>query len=114
MLARSLWRLALRLGERLKERRLAAAGVALKLRTADFRTLSRHLRLPSATADADRLYDALKELLARESDGQRAFRLIGVAAEPLSEASPTGEAELAMPTGEPGAVPELRSVSRAQ
>ncbi|MGH7067268.1 MAG: DNA polymerase IV [Acetobacteraceae bacterium] len=114
MLARSLWTLALRLGERLSERRLAAAGVALKLRTADFRTLSRHHRLPSATADADRLYAALQELLARESDGQRAFRLIGAAAEPLSDALPADETELAMPSGEPGALVQSPEISRAQ
>lgn len=114
LLARSLRTLALRLGERLRERHLAAAGIALKLRTADFRTLSRHLRLPSATADADRLYAALEELLARESDGRRAFRLIGVAAEPLSEAAPADEDDLAMPTGDSGIVAESLEVSRAR
>lgn len=95
VLARSLRSLALRLAERLKERHLAAAGIALKLRTADFRTHSRHLRLAAPTAEPERLYAAARSLLARESDGRRAFRLIGVAAEPLRKAAPAPGAKLA-------------------
>ncbi len=102
ILARSLGSLTERLAERLQDRHLAAAGVVLKLRTADFSTRSRHLSLPVPTAAPERLLSAATALLAREADGRTAFRLIGVGAEPLKEAVAIGAGVLAaLPTETP-------------
>jgi DNA polymerase IV len=81
-LERHLWRLAEKLARRLKENDLAAAGVVLKLKTAQFSIRTRATRLPSPTVLPDRLFSAARELLLREATGA-AFRLIGVGANPL-------------------------------
>ncbi|MFP5447988.1 MAG: DNA polymerase IV [Alphaproteobacteria bacterium] len=58
--------------------------VTLKLKTPDFRLLTRRRALPEPTQTARTLFAAARELLRREADG-RTFRLIGVG---LSELSP--------------------------
>jgi len=77
-----LWRLAEKLARRLKENRLAAGGVVLKLKTAEFALRTRAARLPGPTALPDRLFEAADALLAREVTGA-SFRLIGIGASPL-------------------------------
>ena len=81
-LERHLWRMAEKLARRLKEHELAAGGVVLKLKTADFLTRTRAARLPGATVLPDRLFNLAATLLAREANGA-AFRLIGIGASPL-------------------------------
>jgi DNA polymerase-4 len=81
-LERPLWRMAEKLARRLKENELAAGGVVLKLKTADFALRTRALRLTSPTVLPDRLFDAARALLLREATGTP-FRLIGVGANPL-------------------------------
>jgi DNA polymerase-4 len=85
-----LWRLSEKLARRLKEQELAAGGVVLKLKTADFATRTRAARLPSPTVLPDRLFDCATALLAREATGT-AFRLIGIGANPLV---PVAQADL--------------------
>ena len=68
--------------------RLRAAGhsartVALKLRFADFTTISRSRTLPEATSVARRIYEQAVELLEEQDLGGRRVRLIGVRAEQL-------------------------------
>jgi DNA polymerase-4 len=77
-----------RLSERLKAKNLVGDTVTLKLKSAGFRlrTRARHLMIPTQLASV--LYEAGRQLLARETDGT-AFRLIGIGASGLSEA--TGE-----------------------
>ncbi len=81
-LERPLWRLSEKLARRLKENELAAGGVVLKLKTASFASRTRAMRLPSPTVLPDRLFEAARDLLAREAVGP-AFRLIGIGASPL-------------------------------
>ena len=81
-LERHLWRLSERLARRLKEKQLSAGGVVLKLKTAGFATRTRAARLPGATVLPDRLFEAARPLLAKQTDGT-AFRLIGIGANPL-------------------------------
>jgi DNA polymerase-4 len=69
---------------RLKQAELAAQTVSLKLKTAEFRLLTRHRRLADPTQLAETLYQAAKPLVEREADG-RPFRLIGIGAETLVE-----------------------------
>ncbi|HEX2116320.1 MAG TPA: DNA polymerase IV [Alphaproteobacteria bacterium] len=79
-----LWRLCERVSERLKKAELAGATVVLKLKTHDFRILTRRKGLGRPTQYADVLYHAAAELLAPET-GRHRYRLIGVGAADLVE-----------------------------
>ena len=81
-LAASLWPLCERVAARLKRAEVAAQGVTLKLKTADFRSLTRSRRLAEPTQMAERLYREAHALLEQETDGRR-FRLIGIGADGL-------------------------------
>ena len=80
-----LWQLAETLAGRLKKAGLAGEGVTLKLKTVDFRILTRSRRLSGATQMSEVLFHTVEPLLAAEADG-RAFRLIGISAQGLIEA----------------------------
>lgn len=62
---------------RLKKSDLAGVTVSLKLKTADFKTLTRARQLPDPTQLADRIYRVGEDLLRKETDGRK-FRLIGI------------------------------------
>src|SRR5262249_23087616 len=68
-LARSLWPLCERVASRLKEAGLAAGGVTLKLKTADFRLRTRSRRLPDPSRLAETLFRTARPLLEAEADG---------------------------------------------
>jgi DNA polymerase-4 len=76
-LARELWPLCETVARRLKRGGLAGRTVTLKLKTREFRLLSRRQRLADPTQLAERIFQAAEGLLSRECDGRR-FRLIGV------------------------------------
>ena len=69
-----LWQLAETVSRRMKKAGIAGGGVTLKLKTSDFRTVTRARKLNAATGSAEEMYRAAEGLLAREVDG-RAFRL---------------------------------------
>ena len=75
------------LARRLVRAGRAAAGVTLKLKTADFRLLSRSRRLADPTQRAEAIYCAAVALLHEEADGRTAFRLIGIGTDRLAEAT---------------------------
>lgn len=83
-LKRILWRLSEKLAKRLKAAELAGAGITLKLKTADFRTITRSKHLDSPTLLADRLYRTALPLLEREATGT-SFRLIGIGASDFAD-----------------------------
>ena len=85
-LAEQLQPLCDRLARRLLRAGRAAAGVTLKLKTSDFRVLSRSRQLTDPTQRADRLYRAALPLLREAADGTL-FRLIGIGADRLAEAA---------------------------
>ena len=87
VLARALWPLCETVARRLKESGLAAAGVTLKLKTADFRVRTRSHRLADPTQLADLLFQTARVPLADEADGATRFRLIGVGADRLVAAA---------------------------
>jgi DNA polymerase IV len=66
-----------RVSERLKRNELAGNTVVLKLKTGNFQTITRNVRLAHPTQRADVLFQQAGRLIAREADG-RAFRLIGI------------------------------------
>jgi DNA polymerase-4 len=76
-----------RVAARLEQSTLAAQGVTLKLKSADFRLRTRSRRLADPTQRADPLFSAAAHLLAGEVDGIARFRLIGVAADALVDAA---------------------------
>jgi DNA polymerase-4 len=82
-LARTLWPLCEKVAMHLKESALAAGGVTLKLKTADFRVRTRSRRLADPTQLADTLFRIASQLLSGEADGITRFRLIGVGADTL-------------------------------
>lgn len=75
----------------------AAGGtVSLKLKTHDFRLMTRALRLSDPTQLADRIFRAADTLLGREARGDR-YRLIGVAVGDLVEGRFADPADLVDP-----------------
>lgn len=93
-LARLLWRLAEKTAGRLKRAGLAGHTVTLKLKGADFRTLTRARTLADPTRLAERIYRTALPLLAREARG-RAFRLLGVGVSELVSARDADRGDLA-------------------
>jgi len=71
---------------RLKATDLAASGIVLKLKTADFKLRTRNRRLSDPTRLADRIFATGRALLERELDGTR-FRLIGIGCADFSPAT---------------------------
>ncbi len=72
-----IWRLAENVADRAKAKSQAGRVVTLKLKTKDFKTLTRRVTLPDATQSADRIYRTARALF--DQAGSRGpFRLIGV------------------------------------
>ena len=88
-----LWQLTETVARRMKKAGIAGGGVTLKLKTADFRIVTRAQRLATATQSAEEMYRAAEPLLVREADG-RAFRLIGIGAHDLVEAGQAAQGDL--------------------
>jgi DNA polymerase-4 len=92
-LEKQLWALCEEVSGRLKDMRLAGATVTLKLKTADFRILTRARSLESPTQLAGRIFAAGRDLLARETNGTR-YRLIGIGMSALTDAEEADPADL--------------------
>jgi len=84
-----LWRLSERVSARCKAKDLAGRTVTLKLKTGEFRLITRSHSLPAPTQLADTIYRAGREMLDKASEG-RAFRLIGIGVSTLSTADEAG------------------------
>jgi DNA polymerase-4 len=78
---------------RLRRASLAARGISLKLKTADFKTRTRARSGFPPTQLSNRLFAAARELLLKELDGTR-FRLIGIAAHDLCPAEEADQGDL--------------------
>ncbi|MYB88637.1 MAG: DNA polymerase IV [Proteobacteria bacterium] len=89
----TLWKLCETLSNRMKKAAVLGCGVTLKLKTADFRLLTRSRRLDAPSRSAEAMFRTAEVLLEGEADG-RAFRLIGVGASPLLAADPLHQGEL--------------------
>lgn len=70
-------RLSEKVAARLKADHIAGSTVTLKLKTSEFRLLTRARRLPDPTQLADRIFQTAEDLLLREAPAGR-FRLAGV------------------------------------
>ena len=83
-LEQELYALCRKVSDRLKAAGLAGRTVTLKLKTQDFKLVTRSRSLEDPTRLAHRIFDHSRELLARETDG-RQFRLIGVGISELAD-----------------------------
>ncbi len=91
-LTRHLWQQCQQVARRLENAGLAAGTVAVKLRYADFETITRQMSLDVPTADEKALYRAALALLRRAWQPAKPVRLLGVAARRLSP--PPGQLSL--------------------
>lgn len=78
-----LWRLSEEVSGRLKRKGIAGGVVTLKLKTRDFKIITRQQHLFAPTQLADRIYRTADALLTKQTDGRR-FRLIGVGVSELT------------------------------
>jgi DNA polymerase-4 len=111
-LEKRLWAAAEEVSDRLKEKHLAGSTVTLKLKTADFRILSRARSLESPTQLAGKIFAAARELLAREINGTR-YRLLGVGVSALADADDADPADLIDRSAERRAAAE-RAIDRVR
>jgi DNA polymerase-4 len=92
-LEKILWSLSERVSSRLKSSGLSGTTVQLKLKTADFRLRTRARSLGEPTQLAARIFEAGRDLLAREIDGTE-FRLLGIGVSNMDIAEKADVADL--------------------
>ncbi len=85
--ARELLKLSVEVAERLRERRLVARTIGIKVRFADFRTVTRVRTLPGWVESTSAVYDAALELYRSLRLDRPRIRLVGVKAEGFREAA---------------------------
>ena len=77
-------RLCEKVSRALKNKGVAGHTIVLKIKTHDFKLMTRNRRIDAPTQLADRLYRTGCELLEREADGRR-FRLLGIGVSDLCD-----------------------------
>jgi len=78
-----------RVAEQLQRKQVSGRTIVLKLKTSDFRVLTRNRRLPHATQRPDVILRHAQSLIRAEADG-RSFRLIGIG---MADLAPATEAD---------------------
>ncbi|MFT5776055.1 MAG: DNA polymerase-4, partial [Hyphomonas sp.] len=73
-----LWQLCVKTADRAKAAGVVGVVVTLKLKTSNFRALTRRVSLGEPTQLAQEIFRAGRPLLAREANGRERFRLIGI------------------------------------
>ncbi|WP_299949675.1 DNA polymerase IV [Hyphomonas sp. BRH_c22] len=73
-----LWQLCVKTADRAKAAGVVGVVVTLKLKTSNFRSLTRRISLAEPTQLAQEMFRAARPLLAREANGRERFRLIGI------------------------------------
>jgi DNA polymerase-4 len=84
-----LWGVCLKTADRSKAKNLAGRTVTLKLKTGQFKSITRRRTLQQPIQLADAIFSALEPLLEAEVDGFKTYRLIGAGISGLSE--PVGD-----------------------
>ncbi|MCA8902279.1 MAG: DNA polymerase IV, partial [Hyphomonas sp.] len=80
-----LWRLCVKTADRAKASGVVGSVVTLKLKTSDFRPLTRRVSLSEPTQIAQAIFRAARPLLEKEADGRRRYRLIGIGISELED-----------------------------
>ncbi len=93
----TLWQLSEKVARRLGRAELACDGVQLKMKSADFKLVTRSRKLPGPTKLADEIYKAADALMTAEADGKKMYRLLGVGAERLMPGADADRPDLADP-----------------
>lgn len=83
-----------RVAKQLKDKELSGRTVTLKIKTAQFRTLTRSHSLSRPTQSADRLFRTVESMLEPLVDGTR-YRLLGVGVSELGDAMEADDRDLA-------------------
>lgn len=91
-----LWSLTEKLHRRLRHAGLGGQTVTLKLKTDNFRTITRSRQLAGATQLSEDIFQTARELLTGEVDG-RSFRLLGVGLSTLVPETDADQPDLADP-----------------
>jgi DNA polymerase-4 len=91
-LKRHLWHLSQSVARRLERAEVVAGTISIKLRYADFETLTRQMSLDVPTSEDERIYGAALVLLEQTWEQDRPVRLLGVGGDQLSR--PTGQLPL--------------------
>ncbi|MCI4645635.1 MAG: DNA polymerase IV [Hyphomonadaceae bacterium] len=81
-----LWQVCEKTARRAKAVEVEGAVVVLKLKTSDFKTITRRTTLPDPTQLARSLFEITRPMLARETASGKKFRLIGVGLSELADA----------------------------
>lgn len=84
-----LWQVCLKTADRSKAKNLAGRTVTLKLKTAQFKSITRRRTLQQPVQLADKIFSELEPLLEAEVDGHKSYRLIGAGISGLS--APVGD-----------------------
>jgi DNA polymerase IV len=90
-----------RVAAQLARKGVAGSSIVLKLKTSDFRLLTRSRRLSHPTQRAALIFESVAALIDREADG-RTFRLIGVGVGDLGSATAADPADLFSFAGDAG------------
>jgi len=72
-----LWQVCMKTADRSKAKDLAGRTLTLKLKTAQFKSITRRRTLQQPVQLADKIFSELEPLLEAEVDGQKSYRLIG-------------------------------------
>ncbi len=89
----ALWRLAERTAKRMKAQNFAGRVVTLKLKTSDFKTVTRRVTLERPSNLARTAFDAARPLL-KASLGGRSYRLIGIGYSALEPAGAAAQSDM--------------------
>jgi DNA polymerase IV len=91
ILQQTLLELAEGVARQLEQAGLCCQTVKLKLRWADFTTITRQASLENPTQDHQVIYETVRQLFTKAWTANRPVRLLGVGASALSEGEPAGE-----------------------
>lgn len=109
-----LWQVCLKTADRSKAKNLAGRTVTLKLKTAQFKSISRRRTLQQPVQLADVIFSELEPLLEAEVDGYKSYRLIGAGISGLS--APVGDVSdlLDLKSAKRGAAERASDIARAK
>jgi len=109
-----LWQVCLRTADRSKAKNLAGRTVTLKLKTAQFESITRRRTLQQPAQLADKIFSELEPLLEAEVDGRKSYRLIGAGISGLS--APLGDIAdmLDVKSAKRGAAERASDIARAK
>ncbi|MEP3654811.1 MAG: DNA polymerase IV [Litorimonas sp.] len=109
-----LWQVCLKTADRSKAKNLAGRTVTLKLKTAQFKSISRRRTLQQPVQLADTIFSELEPLLEAEVDGYKSYRLIGAGISGL--AAPVGDVSdlLDLKSAKRGAAERASDIARAK